>query len=212
MVSSAVQERDETQLQTAYNTTMHGTNMEKVHQALVITLAKLDCASLAVIARSSRALRAAVLAVVTSKSTGPYLLCKTVRDAAVQELSANRKQHIGAISWLFDLQHRYRRSPDILQGSTAAALLSTRQVPEEAAARLAAAGLRFSYQQVVEACARPVAGAWEWVKEGAVTDAPELAQLLVFEPKIVSGCSRPAYILRPVDQQYSLSASHSSRI
>jgi hypothetical protein len=165
-----------------------------MHQALEIALYKLDCTALAAIASSSSALRSAVLTVVTSKSTASSLLRRTVRDAALLEKGADRKQHIEAITWLCALQHS--RSADILQGSTAAALLSTPLVPEEAAAALAAAGLRFSYQQVVEAYARPVAGAWVWVKAGAVTGAPELAQLLVYEPKVVGAI--PAAQLRPV--------------
>jgi hypothetical protein len=176
---------------------MHGLELEKMHQALELSLAKLDCAALAAIASSSTALRAAVSKMVTNKSTASYLLCTTVRDAAVHEAGASRQQHIEAIRWLLAPQHC--RSTDILQGSTAAALLSTPLVPEEAAAALAAAGLRFSWQQVVEACARPVAGAWVWVKAGAVTDAPELAEMLVFEPKRVSAC--PADQLWAVCQQ-----------
>jgi hypothetical protein len=166
--------------------------MEKMHQALEIALYKLDCAALAAVASSSSALRSAVLTVVTSKSTASYLLGKTVRDAAVLENGADRKQHIAAITWLCALQHS--RSADNLQGSTASSLLSTPLVPEKAAAALAAAGLRLSYQQVMEACARPVAGAWVWVKAGAVTGAPELAELLVFEPKAVR--ASPAYQLQ----------------
>jgi hypothetical protein len=48
--------------------------MGKVHRALELSLTNLGCAVLAAIARSSSTLRAAVLAVVTSKSTASYLL------------------------------------------------------------------------------------------------------------------------------------------
>jgi hypothetical protein len=149
VISSPAQEGDETQLQTAYKTTMHGLEMENMQQALELSLPKLDCAALAALASSSSPLSAAVLTMVTNRSTASYLLCKTVRDAAVHEAGADRKQHNDAIRWLLALQRS--RAADHLQGTTAAALLSTPFVPYATAAALAAAGLRLSYQQVVDA-------------------------------------------------------------
>jgi hypothetical protein len=98
-----------------------------------------------------------------------------VRDAAIYH---DQKQYEQAVTWLCHLEGC--NAANHLQGTTAAALLGTPFVPQTTAAALAAAGLRFSFQQVVEACARPVAGAWVWVKAGAVPDAPELARHLLF--------------------------------
>lgn len=163
---------------------MQLTRSETLHQVLELCLPKLNCASLAALASSSKDLHAAVQALVRSSTAG-YLLCKSVRDAALCD-KQHLIKHTQAVKWLCELGGSAAQWADILQGSTAAALLATPCAPEEVAAVLAAAGLRFTFQQVVEACARPVAGAWVWIKAGAVQDAPALAPLLLLDDWRVS--------------------------
>ncbi|WIA30660.1 hypothetical protein OEZ86_000734 [Tetradesmus obliquus] len=120
------------------------------------------------ILKNSKGLRAAVDALFSSSTTALLLLHKSVRAAAMHRKNSR------AVEWV--CKHRCFEASSILQGS--AALLSTPMVPVAATEALASAGLCFSYQEVLEACARPVAGAWVWVQAGAVPDAPELAKLL----------------------------------
>jgi hypothetical protein len=131
----------------------------------------MSCVTLAAIASSSKILQAAVQTLARSNSTAAHLLRNSVRAAAKYP---DESQYQQALTWLCQLEGF--DAADNLQGATAAALLSTPFVPYATAAALAAAGLRLSWQHVVEACARPVAGAWVWVKAGAVADAPELAR------------------------------------
>jgi hypothetical protein len=157
---------------------------ETLHKVLELCLTKLDCGALAAIARSSKDLHAAVQALVRSSTAG-HMLHISVRNAALCETQhQEHRKHAQAVRWLCELGGF--AAAGILQGSTAAALLATPFVHEETAAILAAAGLRFTFEQVVEACARPVAGAWVWIRAGAVPDAPELAQLLLFDYYAVS--------------------------
>jgi hypothetical protein len=171
-----------------------------LHQVLALCLPKMGCVTLAAIASSCKILQATVHSLARSNSTAAYLLCRSVRDAAIYH---DESQYQQAVTWLcqlegFDAAHH-------LQGTTAAALLGTPFVPETTAAALAAAGLRFSYQQVAEACARPVAGAWVLVKAGAVTDTPELAQHMLLNSWLVSAtlscsthrCMRLECCIRP---------------
>jgi hypothetical protein len=114
------------------------------------------------------------------------------RDAAIYH---DQKQYEQAVTWLCHLEGFNAASH--LQGA-AASLLGTAFVPQTTAAALAAAGLRFSFQQVVEACARPVPGAWVWINAGAVPDAPELARLMLLDARLVSATVKvytPPYTL-----------------
>jgi hypothetical protein len=141
----------------------------------------MSCVTLAAIASSSKGLQAAVQSLARSNSTAAHLLCKIVCAAAIYP---DESQYQQALTWLYQLEGF--DAAEHLQGSTAAALLGTPFVPYSTAAALAAAGLQLSWQQVVEACAGPVAGAWVWVKAGAVADAPELARHMLCYQWLVS--------------------------